>query len=97
MTDLVIPAGVSSLEKESVANCPKLRSVTFEGALPEEIDGDSILGDEAPLIYEVHNGERFWIGFFNGDAGVPLMRLHSEKLSDFLQTIDTIRTNQERL
>lgn len=97
MTDLVIPAGVSSLEKESVANCPKLRSVTFEGALPEEINGDSILGDEAPLIYEVHNGERFWIGFFNGEAGVPLMRLHSERLSDFLQTIDTIRTNQERL
>ena len=84
--------GVSAFD-----SCPKLRSVTFEGALPEEIDGDSILGNEAPLIYEVHNGERFWIGFFNGEAGVPLMRLHSEKLSDFLQTIDTIRMNQERL
>jgi hypothetical protein len=87
ITDLVIPEGVSSLEKESVANCPKLRSVTFEGSLPDEIDGDSILGDEAPVIYEEHNGERFWIGFFNGQAGVPLLRLHSDRLSAFLQTL----------
>ena len=61
--------------------------MTFEGSLPDEIDGDSILGDEAPVIYEEHNGERFWIGFFNGQAGVPLLRLHSDRLSAFLQTL----------
>lgn len=89
MTDLYIPAGVDSLEKEAVTNCPKLRGVYFEGSLPAQIDGESIVSDESPVIYETHNGEKFWVGFFAGEAGIPLLRFQSDGLKAFLESIET--------
>lgn len=85
--DLYIPAGVNNLHKQAVTNCPRLHSIYFEGALPQEIDGDSIVGEEAPVLYEIHDGQPFVIGFFTGSAGVSLLRYHANRLNETLSAI----------
>ena len=79
--DLYIPSGVDSLHKQAVSNCPKLHNIYFEGRLPQEIDGDCIVSDEAPVLYEIYNGQPYCVGFFTGSAGVPLLRYHESALS----------------
>lgn len=82
--DLVIPAGVNELHKQAVTNCPQLHHVYFEGSLPRQIDGDSIVGDEAPVLYEIHNGQSFCVGFFTGSAGLDLLRYQADSVHRWL-------------
>ncbi|MBQ3266210.1 MAG: InlB B-repeat-containing protein [Ruminococcus sp.] len=82
MKDLYIPAGVNALEKQSITNCPKLRSIYFEGDLPDEIDGDCFVGQDAPVVYEIRDGQAFCVGFFSGKSGVQLLRLHAKSLDE---------------
>ncbi len=82
--DLYIPSGVDSLHKQAVSNCPQLKSIYFEGKLPRQIDGDCIVSDVAPVLYEIHHGQAFCVGFFTGSAGVPLLRYHESALSKLL-------------
>ena len=84
MTELYIPAGVNALHKQAITNCPKLRSIYFNGALPDEIDGDCYVGDEAAVLYEIRNGQPFCIGFLSGAQSIPLARYLSGSLEEHL-------------
>ena len=86
MKDLYIPAGVNSMQKQSISNCPKLRNIFFEGNLPDDIDGECYVGQEAPVVYEIRDGQPFCVGFLTGHTGVPLLRLHAENLDNAFQT-----------
>ena len=80
MTELYIPAGVSSLQKQAVSNCPNLRSIYFEGDLPEEIDAGCISGGQASFVYEIIDDQPFCIGIIADDASIPLIRTHEAML-----------------
>ena len=80
--DLYIPAVVNDLQKQAISNCPKLRNIYFEGELPETIDGECFVGQDAPIVYEIRGDQAFCIGFLSGEAGLPLMRLHAQSLDD---------------
>ena len=81
MRDLYIPAGVRAIHKQSIANCPKLNNIYFEGELPEEIDGDCYVGDEAVVLYQVKNGQPFCIGFLSDEASLPVIHYLSRSLN----------------
>ena len=80
MKDLYIPAGVDSMQKKSISNCPKLRNIFFEGKLPDDIDGECFVGQESPVVYEIRDGQPFCVGFLTGRSCVPLLRLHADSL-----------------
>ena len=88
MTDLYIPAGVTSVEKQAISNCPKLRKIYFEGALPEQIDGECFVGDESPVVYELRGGQPFCVGFFTGQSGIALLRYHAQSLDKSIGSIE---------
>ena len=77
MTELYIPAGVSALKKQAVSNCPKLRSIYFEGGIPKEFDPASVSGADAPAVYKIHDGQAFCIGFYADDASSELIKCHA--------------------
>ncbi len=79
MTELYIPASVDTLEREAVTNCPKLRSVYFEGRLPEMFDNASVNVAETPAVYRVRDGVSYCIGFANPQSA-PLIRCHAAAL-----------------
>lgn len=83
--ELVIPAGVTAVAKEAVTGCENLRRIYFEGEVPENLDGESILSEDALLLYEIRGGQPFFIGFFSGRQTIPLIRSHAASLSDDLQ------------
>ncbi len=91
MTELYIPAGVSSLKKEAVSNCPKLRSIYFEGNLPREFDSAGVSGADNPAVYKVRNGQAFCIGFYAGEAGAELVRCHAWMLDKSLKENKYVR------
>lgn len=82
MTDLYIPAGVNELNKQSITNCPNLRKIYFEGKLPEKIDGECYVGDEAPVLYEMVGDQAFCIGFLSDTQSVPVIRYLSRSLEE---------------
>lgn len=86
LKDLYIPAGVSSMQKQSIANCPKLRNIYFEGDLPDDIDGECYVGQESPVVFEIRGGQPFCVGFLTGRSCVPLLRLHSDMLERDFET-----------
>lgn len=85
MTDLYIPAGVDQLDKEAISNCPKLRNIYFNGSLPKEIDGKCYVGKEAPILYEVRDGQKFCIGFLSGEKSLTVIRYLSDSLHSNLE------------
>lgn len=87
MTDLIIPAGVNSLCKEAVSNCPKLRNIYFEGVIPEEIDGDCIVSDNATVVYEVRGEETYFVGFFCGQQSLPMLRCRESILNESVNSV----------
>ena len=80
LKDLYIPAGVTALQKQSIANCPKLNKIYFEGELPEQIDGDCYVGDEAVTLYQIKNGHPFCIGFLSDEASMSVINYLSSSL-----------------
>ena len=82
MTELYIPAGVNSLQKEAVTNCPKLKKLVFEGSLPEDFDAYSVSGADSPAVYKVRDGQIFCIGFFADNSSAALIRCHAASLDD---------------
>lgn len=86
MKDLYIPAGVNAIQKQSISNCPKLRNIFFEGNIPDEIDGECFVGQDAPVVYEIRGGQPFCVGFLTGRSSVPLLRLHAYSLDKDLET-----------
>lgn len=85
MTELYIPASVSSLQRDAVTNCPKLRSVYFEGSLPEEFDSESVSGSDSPAAYKLFNGQAFCIGFFADKSNAQLIRAHAANFDSALK------------
>ena len=85
MTELYIPAGVNDLQKQAVTNCPKLRSIYFEGSLPEKFDPDGVSGADTPAVYKVRDGQAFCIGFYADEASASLIRCHAASLDRALK------------
>lgn len=80
MTELYIPSGVSELHKEAISNCPKLHKIYFEDSLPEEIDPDCYVGEEAAILYQIKDGTPFCIGFLSGEQSMYMIRYLSASL-----------------
>lgn len=88
MTELHIPASVNEMQRGAVSNCPKLRSIYFEDALPEKLDDASVEADEAPAVYLSRGGYDFCIGFYADAQSAPLIRCHAAALErDFQERI----------
>lgn len=92
MKDLYIPAGVTAIHKQSIANCPKLNKIYFEGELPEEIDGDCYVGDEAVVLYQIKDGQPFCIGFLSDEASLPVINYLSKSLNKNLSDMFNYRS-----
>lgn len=86
MRDLYIPAGVTALHKQSIANCPKLNKIYFEGDLPEKIDGDCYVGDGAVALYVTKNGQPFCIGFLSDETSISVINYLSSSLNERVQS-----------
>ena len=86
LKDLYIPAGVTALHKQSIANCPKLNKIYFERELPEEIDGDCYVGEGAVALYVTKNDQPFCIGFLSDENSLSVIRYLSDSLEGHLQS-----------
>ena len=86
MRDLYIPAGVTALHKQSIANCPKLNKIYFEGDLPEKIDGDCYVGEGAVALYVTKNGQPFCIGFLSDETSISVISYLSSSLDERVQS-----------
>ena len=85
MTELYIPACVESLQKQAVTDCPRLKSIYFEGSLPKNLDADSVVDSYSPVVYRMYNGQAFCIGFFADSHSAALIRCHADALDQALQ------------
>ena len=77
MTELYVPASVEAMERDSVSKCPKLKTICFEGNLPEKLDNDSVRQKVTPILYREYDGMDFCIGFYANAENVPLIKCHA--------------------
>ena len=86
LKDLYIPAGVSVLHEQAIANCPKLNKIYFEEKLPEEIAGDCYVGDGAVALFVIKNDQPFCIGFLSDEHSIPIVNMVYEYLENNIES-----------
>ena len=85
LEELYIPDGVTTMQAQSVSGCPNLRKVFFLGAIPDDMDGDCIVSRDPTILYQVHDGHAYWIGFYSGPVSKMMIRCQGENITRCLK------------
>jgi len=77
MTELYLPATVTTVEKGALENCQSLKAIVLEGEWPENFDRESVLGGIRPYVYELRDGVKLCLGFYADRQNADLIRFNA--------------------
>ena len=77
MTELYLPATVTTVEKGALENCQSLKAIILEGEWPESFDRESVLGGSRPYVYELRDGVKLCLGFYADRQSADLIRFNA--------------------
>ncbi len=86
ITELHIPPCVSSIQPNSVTNCPKLRNIYFEGSIPEDFGKDTVTGAASPIVYRMVDDVPMCVGFLSSPECAQIIQMQSAALEGATRT-----------
>ena len=81
MRELIVPAGVTTVEEQAVVNCSELCRIYFEGEFPASFDAFSVIDAKQPVVYQMIGDQPVWIGFLASPEDVQLLRFQATELN----------------